>query len=152
MKAWRPFAFIWILTLWSAPVLTGRVASAQSDPAGYQALLASFSAAGLPAPGTGVVVEQVEAPEQIIGSTFYYLPDATQIQFTHVNITPMISGGTSTHATLVANRFYGNGYASGISQVDVYEANYWVDYILRTADTYDPAAAPTNNPAVANFS
>ena len=50
---------------------TSQIASAQSDPIGYQALLNSFSAAGLPAPGTGVVVEQIEA--SVSTSSTYYV-------------------------------------------------------------------------------
>ena len=128
-----------------------QVASAQSDPVGYQALLASFSAAGLAAPGTGVVVEQVEAP---LNQTppLQYLPDATQSQFRGVTITDLTgSGAVSSHATNVANVFYGsNGYASGITQVDAYEANDWLNNVLQVDNSTGPA--PANNPAVANFS
>ncbi|MGO9111231.1 MAG: hypothetical protein ACLP9L_18555 [Thermoguttaceae bacterium] len=137
-----------------ASAVTSQVALAQSDPVGYQALLTQFSSAGLPAPGTGVVVEQVEAPVQISGNTYYYMPDVTLSQFSAVTITDEIGGGAvSSHATEVANQFYGTyGYASGISQVDVYEANYWLEYVLGVGGQTAPAPSPANNPAVANFS
>ena len=109
---------------------------------GYPALLASFSAAGLPAPGTGVVVEQVEAPVQIIGNTYYYMPDATQ---THLQRRDHYRRDRRRRRKLArdhrrrASSTARSGYASGISQVDVYEANYWLGNILGVGS---PTARP----------
>ena len=130
--------------------LASHSASAQSDPVGYLALLASFSTAGLPAPGSGVVVEQSKR----VNSTppYAYLPDYTQSQFSGVTFYAG-SGLVSGHAATVAREFYGTyGYASGISQVYVYEANSWVANTLGVGSSTGPAPAPAKHPAVANFS
>ena len=136
-----------------ASAATVRSASAQSDPVGYQALLTQFSAAGLKAPGTGVVVEQIEASD-VPNSSNDYLPDATQSQFSGVTITDEAHGGVvSSHATGVANVLYGTyGFDTGISQVNVYGAEYWLGYVLKVNGLAPPAASPANQPAVANFS
>ncbi len=136
-----------------ASAATVRSASAQSDPVGYQALLTQFSAAGLKAPGTGVVVEQIEASD-VPNSSNDYLPDATQSQFSGVTITDEAHDGVvSSHATGVANVLYGTyGFDTGISQVDVYGAEYWLGYVLKVNGLAPPAASPANQPAVANFS
>ncbi len=141
-----------LLTVLAAAALSGQVAAAQSDPDGYQALLRSFNAAGLPAPGTGVVVEQNEA--SVSSGTDTYMPDATQPNLSGVNITDEIGGGlVSSHATDVANVFYGtSGYASGVTQVDVYEADYWLANVVGVGNPTAPAPPLANNPAVANFS
>jgi autotransporter-associated beta strand protein len=133
--------------------LAARGASAQSDPVGYQALLASFSAAGLPAPGTGVVVEQTEAALNPNGPAPYqYLPQASY--FSGVTITDESSGGTiSSHATTVGTVFYGTtGYATGVTQVDAYNASSWLGSVLRVGSSVPPAPPLFNNPSVANFS
>jgi autotransporter-associated beta strand protein len=138
---------------WVTSVVTMQVASAQSDPVGYQALLTSFSAAGLPAPGTGVVIEQVEGSVSQTSDN-YYMPDATQPQLHGVSITDENGGGAvSWHATNVADVFYGTyGFGSGISQVDVYEADSWLANVLNVGLPIGPTSAPANDPAVANFS
>ena len=109
-----------VLAIFAAAVFTVRLASAQSDAVqaqalqtSYQALLTSFSAAGLPAPGTRVVVEQNEA--SVSSGTGSYMPDTTQPQFSGVTITDEAGGGAvSWHATTVASVFYGSsGYATG---------------------------------------
>jgi len=130
-----------------------RAASAQSDPVGYQALLNSFRAAGLPAPGTGVVVEQVEASLSTT-NLYYYMPDVTLSSFSGVTITDETGGGlVSSHASTVGGIIYGtSGYANGISQVDVYEADYWLEYVLGIGSSGAPVLPPANDPAVANFS
>jgi autotransporter-associated beta strand protein len=128
---------------------------AQSDPVGYAALLASFSAADLPPPGTNIVVEQVEAIYPPSGSNAY-LPDNTRSNFNNVTITNLTTSETGTfsdHATTVASVFYGtSGYASGVSKVDVYEANDWLINVLKIYSGSLPASALTPAPAVANFS
>ncbi len=153
-----------------AIVLSATVASAQSDPVGYNALLASFSAAGLLPlypPGYGVVVEQNEAPLNN-GSPWQYVPDITA-SFLSRGITLINennSGGTATsgHASNVAQVFYGNynsGFypAYGVSTVDLFNANIWAQTTeVPTTNTLNiqtlqpPSSLPSNNPAVANFS
>jgi autotransporter-associated beta strand protein len=145
--------------------LSAQVVSAQSDPVGYNALLASFSAAGLPGPGTGVVVEQNEAP--LNGSSPpAFVPDATASFLNRgVNINYENSGGTATswHASNVAQFFYGNagsGFfpAYGVSTVDLFNANIWTEAGSIAGNTLNiytsslPSSLPTNKPAVANFS
>jgi autotransporter-associated beta strand protein len=138
--------------------LAAASASAQSDPVGYNALLASFSAAGLPAPGTGVVVEQNEASLNN-SAPWQYAPDPSAGFLHGVTIINQSSGGTavSGHANNVAQVFYGNAEpgipsAYGISTVDLYNANFWLSSNLNVQTGSLPGPAPSNNPAVANFS
>ena len=93
-------------------------------------------------PGTRVVVEQNEASVAAAG-TGSYMPDTTQPQFSGVTITDEAGGGAvSWHATTVASVFYGSsGYANGISQVDVYEADYWLANVLGVGNPTGPALA-----------
>jgi autotransporter-associated beta strand protein len=145
----------WALAIGALSIALGaRTAAAQSDPVGYNALLASFSAAGLPAPGTGVVVEQVEANINQTPPPLQYMPDKTQGYFSGVTFTDETGGGgVSSHATNVGSFWYASyGYANGITQVDVYEANDWLANFLRVESFLAPISAPSNHPAVANFS
>ena len=147
-----------------------RLVMAQSDPIGYSALLASFSAAGLSAPGTGVVVEQNEAP--LPGLPTAFAPSTTASYLNRgITIIYENSGGTSDsfHADNVAQAFYGNYpevgvySAYGVATVDLFNANIWSQAGVPTTNTLNintsalPSPLPTNNPggatpAVANFS
>jgi autotransporter-associated beta strand protein len=144
---------------WSAAALTlvfvsAASASAQSDPVGYNALLASFSAAGLPAPGTGIIVEQNEAPLTSGGNNF--APDTTQPYLSGKTVFNM-SGASSAsgHASSVAQAFYGvaswGGFASGVTQADLFNANTWPSINLHVQSLVLPGTV-ANNPSVANFS
>jgi len=155
-----------------AVVLTAQAARAQSDPLGYNALLASFSAAGLPAPGTGVVVEQNEATVNSMGPPWQFVPDTTQSYLNRgITLINENSSGTavSGHASNVAQLFYGNGgengvySAYGVSTADLFNANVWAEIGAVASNTLNistialPSPLPTNNPggampAVANFS
>ncbi|MGA2031457.1 MAG: autotransporter-associated beta strand repeat-containing protein [Thermoguttaceae bacterium] len=146
------------IAIWCLP-WTLQFARAQSDPLGYSALLTDFGKAHLQAPGTGVVVEQVEAPVNTNGGTNLYMPDRTLTQFSSVTIndetaiTSGTPGAVSWHADNVAGLLYGTyGFAPGVSQVDVYEANDWLNNGLKVGSGSAPASAPANNPGVANFS
>ena len=141
--------------------LSAQVTEAQSDPIGYNALLASFSAAGLPAPGTGIVVEQNEAPFQGVATA--YAPNSSQPYLNHgITIINESSSGTteSGHADTVAQVFYGNKAsgipsAYGVSTIDLFNADLWAGSGVNTLNTQTlnpPSALPANNPVVANFS
>jgi hypothetical protein len=81
--------------------------------------------------GSGVVIQQVEAP--VSTSPLTYAPDATASQFAGITFT-LNSGASavSGHATnYVGNQLYGsNSMASGVTNVQVFEANDWVNNSL----------------------
>jgi autotransporter-associated beta strand protein len=130
--------------------LTARAASAQNDPDRYRALLASLAAADLPAPGTGVVIEQNEEPTNPNGPAPYqYLPDAGA--FPNVSFTDESTGGTvSSHATQVGFSLY--DLPTGVTQADIFNQISWLPNVLGVGSANPPAPAPSNSPAVANFS
>lgn len=80
------------------------------------------------ADGSGVNVIQVEAGTN-------WLPDQSDPEFSGKSITdhsfPM-SPGISSHATSVAKNFYGisTSVAPGITSIDLYSANGWINNIL----------------------
>lgn len=89
--------------------------------------------------GAGITVTQVEAP--LGGSSTQYFVDTTNSDFAGKTITDKTGGGTvSTHATNVAQNFYGNnGISPGVATADVYEANDWLDTgFLRTLSPQAP--------------
>ena len=111
----------------------------RSIPVGYSAAyLASFSAAGLPAPGTGVVVAQNEAALNG-GSPWEFAPGATDSYLSGITITYENSGSTaeSYHADEVAGllresetTYFGNvkvyfPSAYGVTTVDLFNADLW---------------------------
>jgi autotransporter-associated beta strand protein len=144
-------------------LLTAAVASAQSDPDGYNAMLAAWA---LPSPpGTGVVVEQNEAPLNS-GSPWQLAPNASASYLNHgITITYENTGGTSEsgHADSVAQVFYGNKAtgipsAYGVTTVDLFNADIWAETGSIASNTLNvwtnalPSAPPANDPVVANFS
>ncbi len=76
--------------------------------------------------GAGITATQVEAPRTT--ETEYYV-NASHPDFVGKSITDVTGGGTvSSHATNVGQNFYGKyGVAPGVSTVDVYNANDWMD-------------------------
>ena len=76
--------------------------------------------------GAGVKVTQVEAAQGVATQYFVNLP---LTDFTGKTISDATGGGTvSSHATNVAQNFYGNfGVASGVTNVKVYSADDWLD-------------------------
>jgi autotransporter-associated beta strand protein len=145
------------VTMLLAVAFSMPVAVALGDPqtdaltASYNALKIAMSAGGVTAaPGTGVVVEQNEAPLNPSGPTPYqYLPDPTQ--FSKVTFTDESGGGaTSTHATQVGYSLY--YYDSGGTQSDCYNEASWIPNVLKFQSLSLPAAPPSNDPVVGNFS
>ena len=79
--------------------------------------------------GSGVSVTQVEFPFTGSGQTDF-MPNLNDGQFAGKTITDRSGGGTSSsHGTTVGRNLYGtsNSIAPGISTVDVYEAEDWLD-------------------------
>lgn len=119
---------------------------------GYTALQSELGAAT--PTGAGVRVSQVEAPINDVsgGAAPIYMPDPSDGQFvgkmiTAINGNP--SGSFSGHATGVGELFYGNGtsIAPGVTQIDSYEANAWLNSLST------PMGTATTNPArIANHS
>lgn len=74
-----------------------------------------------------------------------YLPDRRLPRFdgkaVHVRSG---EGGVSRHATIVAEHYFGvgNSPACGIPSADVYEANAWVNHLLRVCSGLEPAREP----------
>lgn len=102
------------------------------DDIGYTSLQARLG--GATPDGTGIAVTQVEAPS---GSN--YMPNVTLAEFTGKTITAESgTSGVSSHATTVADYYYGainssgtqTSIAPGINTVDVYEANNWLTSFL----------------------
>lgn len=104
--------------------------------------------------GAGVKVTQVEAAQGIASQYFVNLP---LTDFTGKTITDVTGGGTiSSHATNVAQNFYGNfGVAPGVNNVKVYYADDWLeDGFLRTRTAQAPNVETQkvqNHSWVANF-
>ena len=90
--------------------------------------------------GAHVSVTQVEGLE----ATNAYMPNTVGAQFTGKTITDRTGGGlTSGHATTVAQNLYGNtsSIAPGIADIDVYEANDWLN-----SGWYSGTPPTENNP------
>ena len=104
--------------------------------------------------GAGVKVTQVEAAQGVATQYFINLP---LTDFTGKTITDATGGGTvSSHATNVAQNFYGNfGVAPGVTNVKVYSADDWLDSgFLRTRTAQAPKVESQkvqNHSWVANF-
>jgi hypothetical protein len=85
---------------------------------------------GLSVPtGNGIRVTQVESPFSGSGAT-NFMPNAANSQFTGKTITDQTGGGTaSSHGTTVGQNLYGNttSMAPGITDIDVYEAEDWLN-------------------------
>lgn len=96
--------------------------------------LANELGASLPT-GAGINVSQSEADtDGVYGAPFAALPDASDSRFSGKTINNITANNDSIsgHATSVGSYFYGNtGMASGITQIDAYEANGWMvaDYL-----------------------
>jgi hypothetical protein len=97
------------------------------DEIGYNKLALELGGA-LPT-GNGVGVSQIEAPEQVVNGTYYYLPDTTLAEFSGKTFTVLSpGGGVSGHATTVAQFYYGSAtsIAPGVTDIHSYEANNWI--------------------------
>jgi hypothetical protein len=104
--------------------------------------------------GAGVKVTQVEASQGVATQYFVNLP---LTDFSGKTITDATGGGTtSSHATNVAQNFYGNfGVAPGVTNVKVYNADDWLDDgFLRTRTAQGPRVETQkvqNHSWIANF-
>ncbi|MFO0935146.1 MAG: PEP-CTERM sorting domain-containing protein [Gemmataceae bacterium] len=117
---------------------------------GYNDLQLRLGVANTPN-GQGVTVAQVEAPD---GSGFY---SANPNQMGRTNFTMTFNGtsvsplGFSSHATFVAQNFWSaNSMGSGISQIDAWNANNWIDTVLDGNGTGIPVSSYL--PKVSNHS
>lgn len=108
------------------------------DDIGYTQLATEL---GLATPtGAGVTVSQIEAldsgnyrpnPSGAFSGVSFSYPDSAGL-----------STGTSSHATTVADYFYGDSsMASGVSSSAVYEANRWLSAWLQSGTTSAPDAS-----------
>ncbi len=143
-------------------LLTGLVASpsiavAQTwqDQIGLTDLIAEKGAAL--EDGSGVRVGLVEA--QASPTNINYFPNSASSQFTGKVISDVSSGfggatGTSSHATTVATRLFGNtgGVAPGVTDVSVYQASDFLNNYLGTGGSAPGTAAfdVTNHSYVSN--
>jgi hypothetical protein len=131
----RPQLGVFSAVLWAATLLPQPQAAAFKEQIGYNALVTEFGS--LAPDGSGVVVSQVEALQN--GN---YMPSASNSQFTGKTIVngggP--SSGTSSHANGVGFDFYGNtsGVASGVTHITVYEADHYMNNILRMVAQTNP--------------
>ncbi len=115
------------------PLIVSFILFTQSSFANYKdtihhtELVNELNLRGISVPtGSGVSVTQVEALE----ATNAYMPNTADSQFTGKTITDVASGGiTSGHATNVGKNLYGNtsSMAPSIADIDVYEANDWLN-------------------------
>ena len=157
-----------------ALLLIATGAFAQSDFVGYNAMLAAWSlgSTSTNGPGTGVVVEQNEAPLSGNGSPsspWTYVPDPAYgfMQGKTVINESTGSSGTSSHASNVAQVFYGNlgmsagqyiPSAYGVTTIDLFNADIWANAGSIASNSLNvwtnalPSAPPANDPVVANFS
>ena len=129
---------------------------------GYTALQNELGAAT--PTGAGVRVAQVEAPINDVsgGAAPIFMPDPSYFstsgfEFTGKTITPVggnPSGAFSNHATGVGSLFYGNynSIAPGITQIDSYDANSWIDSLYISTPGPNYGKATTSPDRVANSS
>lgn len=103
--------------------------AAYKDDIRHAELVAALNQNGVPVPtGGGVSVTQVEPIRTSGGAD--YMPDTASPEFNGKTITDQSGGGTaSDHATTVGRNFYGNStsIAPGITSVDVFSANDWLN-------------------------
>jgi hypothetical protein len=144
-----------IAAVLSVSVSSLALASSITD-IGYTTLQGELGAAT--PTGAGVKVTQVEAPTNDTsgGAAPIFMPDPSDGQFIGKTITAINgnpSGSFSGHATGVGQLFYGNGssIASGVTQVDSYEATAWLNSLSVSSG---PAlgAATTSTSRIANSS
>lgn len=134
-------------------------AAAQGISAGDRAKIGLTDLAALlgsAAPdGEGITAAQVEAPLTSGGTN--YLPNAADSQLLGDTIIDKHGAGTtSTHATAVAQAFYGsNGVSPGVATIDAYNANLWIySSFLRTNNWQAPQVTTRkvmNNSWVGSF-
>ncbi len=108
--------------------------------------------------GAGVPVSQVEATTSTSSTIYFPSPthpefdgssDPGQMAVSFIDGTGQSGNGASGHANTVGARMYGDmsSVAPGANNVTVYEANDWLQNILKYDDS--PASAPHPGPPVA---
>lgn len=124
---------------------------------GYTALESELGAAT--PTGAGVRVAQVEAPVNDVsgGAAPIFMPDPSDAEFLGKTITAINgnpSGSFSGHATGVGQLFYGNvsSIASGVTQIDSYEANSWINTLYSSTPGPNYGKATISPDRVANSS
>lgn len=127
------FSCLIALLFFALPALSCRPASAQSlkDLVGYTKLQSEFG--GSLATGAGIRVGLVEADTDANTTISSYMPNTGIADFTGKTFNNNVPSGqtvtVSGHATGVAQNFFGNStsLSPGVTQVDVYEANDFVE-------------------------
>ena len=118
----------------------------------YDELVAELNDLGISVPtGAGVGITQVEAPN---GSATAILPNSTDAEFSGKTITDQDGGSTnSNHATVVGKNLYGNtvSVAPGITEVDVYGANNWLNNLGWYSGTPSVESNPIQNHSWVSF-
>ncbi len=124
---------------------------------GYSALQNELAAAT--PTGAGVKVTQVEAPTNDVngGADPIFMPDPGNGEFAGKTITAVNgnpSGTYSGHATAVGQLFYGNSssIASGVTQIDAFDADSWVNSLYVSTPGPSFGTATTSSSRVANHS
>ncbi len=155
--------------------MTGSAFAVTTNPTLVQIGVADLQKVNPSIDGTGVTVAQVEASAGYYnppGDPYAYMsvfePNPTNLnqpasKFTYLDYSPtpttFSSGQYSGHAQAVASLFYGNtgsGVATGVSAVDVYEADYYYYNVVANGTAplnSSSAGVPTwSSPAVVNQS
>lgn len=123
------------LLVLALPTLSCRTASAQSlkELVGYTKLHTEFG--GSLATGAGIRVGLVEADTDLSATVVSFLPNTGISDFTGKTFTNLRPNDAQTvtisgHSTGVAQNFFGNStsLSPGVTQVDVYEANDFVNF------------------------
>ena len=118
---------------------------------GYTALQNELGAAT--PTGAGVRVGHVEAPINDVsgGASPIFMPNPTHPEFAGKTITAVTanpSGSYSDHATVVGTLFYGasSSIAPGITQIDSYEANHWLNSLYLSSPNPNINGQATTSP------
>jgi hypothetical protein len=134
----------------SLAIILTLAAPAMADEIGYEELVARLGSA-VPT-GAGVQVVQVEANES---AGLSYRPNPAEADFAGKSFN-LFSGASadSGHATFVGRNLYGSlGMAKGITQINCFDANGWINAYLRFgAGSSGLPLAPTNGSRLFNCS
>ncbi|MDI9410494.1 MAG: hypothetical protein QM519_03050, partial [Bacteroidia bacterium] len=112
----------------SLAIILTMAAPAFADEIGYEELVARLGSA-VPT-GAGVPIVQVEANES---AGLSYRPNPAETDFAGKAFN-LFSGASSNsgHATFVGRNLYGSlGIAKGITQINCFDANGWINTYLR---------------------
>ncbi len=112
----------------SLAIILTMAAPAFADEIGYEELVARLGSA-VPT-GAGVPIVQVEANES---AGLSYRPNPAEADFAGKSFNLFSGASTNSgHATFVGRNFYGSaGVAKGVSQINCFDANGWINTYLR---------------------